>query len=387
MEKDFEKGYFDTIRPFNDDEVQPAIARLLDNPHFRAALNFVFPSMDANMLEAQLRSINSVDEFQAKIISNAVAAIIHNSTSGLHSSGLENFHADQGYLCISNHRDIVMDSAFLNYILFKQKLPTTRIAIGSNLLQAPWIEDLVKLNKNFIVNRNVQPRQAYEYSLQLSRYIRFSIEEDLSSVWIAQKEGRSKDGIDQTQTGLLKMLGMSSDEGASGYEKLNIVPVSISYEFEPCSGLKAREIYMKSQTGSYQKAEGEDLKSMQLGIVRPKGNVHFHFSEPISKERIQNTFQSGNRNDAMKLIAEEIDKEIMKNYQLFPNNFIAYDLFNKTETFSQHYTISDKDVFENYLTEELNQLEGDRDALKLHLLHIYMNPLIRKMQLGFLKIN
>ena len=343
--------------------------------------------MDANTLEAQLRSINSVDEFQAKIISNAVATIINNSTTGLHATGLEKLHADKGYLCISNHRDIVLDSAFLNYLLFKQKLPTTRIAIGSNLLQAPWIEDLVKLNKNFIVNRNVQPRQAYEYSLLLSRYIRYSIESDLSSVWIAQKEGRSKDGIDQTQTGLLKMLGMSSDEGASGYEKLNIVPVSISYEYEPCAGLKAQEIYLKSLTGSYQKAEGEDVRSMQLGIVRPKGNVHFHFSEPLSKECIQDAFQSGNRNEAMKLIAEEIDKEIIKNYQLFPNNFIAFDLFNQSETFIQHYTISDKDVFENYLIEELNQLDGDRDALKLHLLHIYMNPLIRKMDLGFLNTN
>jgi hypothetical protein len=269
----------------------------------------------------------------------------------------------------------------------KQKLPTTRIAIGSNLLQAPWIEDLVKLNKNFIVNRNVQPRQAYEYSLLLSRYIRFSIESDLSSVWIAQKEGRSKDGIDQTHTGLLKMLGMSSDEGASGYEKLNIVPVSISYEFEPCAGLKAKEIYMKSQTGSYQKAEGEDVRSMQLGIVQPKGNVHFHFSEPLSKLSIQAAFQSGNRNEAMKLIAEEIDKEIIKNYQLFPNNFIAYDLLNHSETFSQQYTISDREVFERYLNEELDQLQGDREALKLHLLNIYSNPLIRKMDLGFLKIN
>jgi len=387
MENDFEKGYFDTIRPFNDDEVQAAIARLLDNPHFRAALNFVFPTMDANTLEAQLRSISSVDEFQAKFISNAVAAIIHNSTTGLHASGLEKLHADKGYLCISNHRDIVLDSAFLNYLLFKQKLPTTRIAIGSNLLQAPWIEDLVKLNKNFIVNRNVQPRQAYEYSLLLSRYIRFSIESDLSSVWIAQKEGRSKDGIDQTQTGLLKMLGMSSDEGVSGYEKLNIVPVSISYEFEPCAGLKAQEIYMKSQTGSYQKAAGEDVRSMQLGIVRPKGNVHFHFSEPLSKESIQDAFQSGNRNEAMKLIAEEIDKEIIKNYQLFPNNFIAFDLFNHSEAFSQQYTTSDKEVFERYLSEELDQLQGDRDALKIHLLNIYMNPLIRKMDFGFLNVN
>jgi glycerol-3-phosphate O-acyltransferase len=384
MEKDFEKGYFDTIRPFNDDEVQAAITRLLDNPHFRAALKFVFPSMDSSTLEAQLKTISTVDEFQAKIISNAVAEIIHNSTTGLKSFGLENLSAEQGYLFISNHRDIVLDSAFLNYLLFKQKLPTTRIAIGSNLLQAPWIEDLVKLNKNFIVNRNVQARQAYEYSLLLSRYIRYSIESDKSSVWIAQKEGRSKDGIDQTQTGLLKMLGMSSEEGALGYEHLNIAPVSISYEFEPCAGLKAQELSIKLQTGKYEKAPGEDVKSMQMGIVRPKGNVHFHFSEPLSKTILHDAFQSGNRNEAIKFIADAIDKQIMKNYHLFPNNYIAFDLFNQSESFSQNYTIHEKQTFESYLNEELDQLQGDRESLKLHLLHIYINPLIRKMEMGFM---
>lgn len=387
MEKDIEKGYFDTIRPFNDDEVQSAISRLLDNPHFREALKFAFPTIDSSTLEAQLRSISSVDEFQAKIISNAVAAIIHSSTTGLKSFGLENLSAEQGYLFISNHRDIVLDSALLNYLLFKQKLPTTRIAIGSNLLQSAWIEDLVKLNKNFIVNRNVQARQAYEYSLQLSRYIRYSIETDKSSVWIAQKEGRSKDGIDQTQTGLIKMLGMSSESDASGYGLLNIAPVSISYEFEPCAGLKAKELFMKSQSGSYQKADGEDARSMQLGIISPKGNVHFHFSEPLNNSVLKDAFQSGNRNEAIMLMAEAIDKQIIKNYHLFPNNYIAFDLFNQSENFSQNYTILEKQTFESYLNEELDQLQGDRESLKLHLLHIYVNPLLRKMEMGFMDVS
>lgn len=386
MEKDIEKGYFDTIRPFNDDEVQAAISRLLDNPHFREALKFAFPSIDSSTLEAQLRSISSVDEFQAKIISNAVAAIIHNSTTGLKSFGLDNLSAEQGYLFISNHRDIVLDSALLNYLLFKQKLPTTRIAIGSNLLQSAWIEDLVKLNKNFIVNRNVQARQAYEYSLQLSRYIRYSIETDKSSVWIAQKEGRSKDGIDQTQTGLIKMLGMSSEADASGYGLLNIAPVSISYEFEPCAGLKAKELFMKSQSGSYQKADGEDARSMQMGIISPKGNVHFHFSEPLNNTVLKDAFQSGNRNEAIMLMAEAIDKQIIKNYHLFPNNYIAFDLFHQSESFNQNYTIVEKQTFESYLNAELDQLEGDREALKIHLLHIYVNPLLRKMEMGFVDV-
>ena len=203
-------------------------------------------------------------------------------------------------------------------------------------------------------------------------------------MWIAQKEGRSKDGIDQTQTGLLKMLGMSSEEGALGYEHLNIAPVSISYEFEPCAGLKAQELSIKLQTGKYEKAPGEDVKSMQMGIVRPKGNVHFHFSEPLSKTILHDAFQSGNRNEAIKFIADAIDKQIMKNYHLFPNNYIAFDLFNQSESFSQNYTIHEKQTFESYLNEELDQLQGDRESLKLHLLHIYINPLIRKMEMGFM---
>ncbi|HOY50011.1 MAG TPA: 1-acyl-sn-glycerol-3-phosphate acyltransferase [Flavobacteriales bacterium] len=381
MDKETETGYFDPIRPFYDHEVSEAIDRLLQQASFHTALRYVFPDVSSEDVQLRLRSLKSVDEFQSKIISNAVAAIIRSSTSGVRSSGLDKLDPKKAYLFISNHRDIVLDSALLNYLLHMDEFPTTRIAIGSNLLQKSWIEDLVKLNKNFIVHRNVQARQAYDYSLRLSRYIRHSITKENSSVWIAQREGRSKDGYDQTQAGLLKMFGMSTDDGPAGYQELNIVPVSISYELEPCAGMKAFEKYTKAQTGSYEKGEGEDLKSMQMGIARPKGRVQFSFGEPLSKEEIQLAFETGNRNEAMKKMAERIDSHIVSNYRLYPYNYIAYDLLHESKEFVSNYSDKDKLAFESYLNEELLPLKGDAELLKKHLLNIYANPLVRKKEM------
>ena len=385
MDKEFEAGYFDPIRPFYDNEVPDAIERLLAQPSFHSALRYVFPELSGDDVKERLRSLHSVDEFQAKIISNAVAAIIRSSTTGVRVAGLEKLDPSKGYLFISNHRDIVLDSAFLNYLLFVQEFPTTRIAIGSNLLLMPWIEDLVRLNKNFIVHRNVQARQAYEYSLRLSRYIRHSIEKENCSVWIAQKEGRSKDGYDQTQAGLVKMFGMSTEDGSEGYEKLNIVPVSISYELEPCAGMKTMEKYIKAQTGTYVKTEGEDLRSMQLGIARPKGRVQFTFGEPLSNEKIQDAFSSGTRNEAMKTIAELIDKQIIGNYRLFPYNYLAYDMLHHTSQFETKYSDKDRAAFESYLNEELHPLKGEVASLRKQMLTIYANPVVRKLELNVLE--
>ncbi len=386
MDKEIETGYFDPIRPFYDEEVQDAIERLLKQASFHTALRYVFPDVSSEDVQERLRSLHSVDEFQAKIISNAVASIIRSSTNGVRASGLENLDPKKAYLFISNHRDIVLDSALLNYLLHIEEFPTTRIAIGSNLLQKSWIEDLVKLNKNFIVHRDVQARQAYEYSLRLSRYIRHSITNDLTSVWIAQKEGRTKNGYDQTQAGLIKMFGMSSEDGANGYAELNIVPVSISYELEPCAGMKTMEKYIFAQTGSYVKSEGEDLKSMQMGIARPKGRVQFSFSKPLEKEEIDAAFSSGNRNEAMKQIAELIDSKIIANYRLFPYNYLAHDLLSGSEVFSKQYNEKDKTAFENYLQEVLKPLKGEPEALRNQLLLIYANPINRLQEFQSLNV-
>lgn len=384
MSKELEPGYFDPIRPFYDHEVQTAIGRLLSEPSFHTALRYVFPDLSGDDVKERLMSLHSVDEFQANIISNAVAAIIRSTTSGVRVAGLENLDPSKAYLFISNHRDIVLDSAFLNYLLHVQEFPTTRIAIGSNLLQKSWIEDLVKLNKNFIVHRNVHARQAYEYSLRLSKYIRYSITNDNASVWIAQREGRSKEGNDVTQAGLIKMFSMSADDSAQGYKELNIVPVSISYEMEPCAGMKTMEKYITAQIGKYEKAEGEDLKSMQMGIARPKGRVQFTFGSVLSPEQIDAAFATGNRNEGVKLVAELIDQQIIANYRLFPYNYIAHDLLNASSQFSSNYSEKDVQAFESYIQTELQPLKGETELLRKQLLKMYANPVNRKQELNCL---
>jgi hypothetical protein len=373
---------FDSIRPFYNSEVQDAIQRLLLEPSFHAALMYVFPEVSPEMVAEKLRGIHSVEAFQEEIVSHAVSTIIRSSTSGVRTKGLDELNKDQPYLFISNHRDIVLDSAFLNYLLFSDGFPTTRIAIGSNLLQKPWIEDLVKLNKNFIVQRDVQPREAYQISLILSNYIRHSIVQDHSSVWIAQKEGRSKNGIDRTQVGLLKMLGMSGEQDASGFEALSILPVSISYEFEPCAGMKAWEKYNFELNGVYTKQPGEDLASMKSGIAYPKGRVQFSFGRNLSRAEINSACEGNSRNDAMKQIAYLIDAQIIANYRLYPFNYLAFDLETNTSTYATYYTEKDRVAFEQHKIQQLTPLKAPIEELSRHFLAIYSNPIKSKLELN-----
>lgn len=371
---------FDEIRPFNDNEVQAALGRLAAEPGFEAALAYVFPELNPAELKEMIQSIHSVSDFQSKIVAGAVERIADFTTAGLEVSGLEKLDPHKPYLFISNHRDIVLDSAFINYILHREGFPTTRIAIGNNLLQKEWITDLVKLNKNFIVHRNVAARQAYDYSLRLSKYIRHSLQTDNSSVWIAQREGRTKDGIDITQSGLLKMLAMAFEAAPEeAFKSMHIVPVSLSYEKEPCGGLKAREMYLKARDGKYVKQEGEDLVSMKTGISAPKGKVHIHFGEQLSNESIHGCFEGHNKNEGFKNLAEAIDYGICEGYRLNPANFIAADLIEASNRFVSHYSENQKIRFEKELEKELLALEGFiPNDVKPFLLNIYANPVFRK---------
>jgi len=371
---------FDEIRPFKDEEVKDAIERLLTQPSFHTALRYIFPASNTESTIEILRKIESVDEFQEKIISHAVSAIIRASTRGLKSKGIENIAKDKAYLFISNHRDIVLDSAFLNYLLFIEQIPTTRIAIGNNLLQKPWIQDLVKLNKNFIVHRDVHARQAYDYSLRLSAYIRQSIISENVSVWIAQREGRTKNGIDQTHAGLIKMFAIAAEGlNSEAFESLNILPVSISYEFEPCAGSKAWENYNKLINGKYEKLPGEDLNSMKNGIALPKGRVQFTFGNAINKSDLNGLFMNKNKNEIIKGVANLIDLQIIKNYQLFPSNYIAFDLLNNTNKYISNYTLIELEEFKKHMMQQLLHYEAEDDKLKKCFLEIYSNPLINKI--------
>lgn len=372
---------FDEIRPFYDHEVQSALSRLSQEPGFESALAYVFPELSPPELKDMIQSIRSVSDFQAKIVAGAVERIADYTTSGLEVSGLEKLDPGKAYLFISNHRDIVLDSAFINYILHREGYPTTRIAIGNNLLQKDWITDLVKLNKNFIVHRNVASRQAYDYSLRLSRYIRHSLHIDQSSVWIAQREGRAKDGIDNTQSGLLKMFTMAYDcLPEEAFKSMHLVPVSISYEKEPCGGLKAVEMYRKARDGKYVKQEGEDLVSMKTGISASKGKVHIHFGEQLPEKIIEGCFDGANKNEGFKNLAEAIDKYISAGYQLSVNNFIAADLLESSNRFFSHYSENQKIRFERDIEKELSEIaDFEIHEIKRFLLDIYANPIFRKM--------
>lgn len=372
---------FDEIRPYHDDEVVVAIERLLSEPSFHTAMRYVFPEKRPEELIAKLRSIRSVDEFQSNIIAQAVRNIQINTTRGVRHEGLEQLNKSNPYLFISNHRDIVLDSAFLNYLLYTEGFPTTRIAIGNNLLQKEWISDLVKLNKNFIVHRDTPPRQAYDFSLRLSNYIRHSIVVEHSSIWIAQKEGRTKNGLDKTHAGLLKMFGMSgTGNSASEFAQLNIVPISISYELEPCAGMKAFEMYSRSELGTYEKAPGEDLLSMKNGIANKKGRVVYSFGKPFIASDFESIFIENNRNDALKKIAALIDKVIYNNYHLFPFHYLAFDLLNNTAQFKGSYSVEDRNLFELHLEEQLAPCKASREQLIPYFLEIYANPLKMKIE-------
>jgi hypothetical protein len=370
---------FEEIRPFRDDEVASVIERLTKEPSFYTALRYVFPEAPTDILLGKIKGIKSIDSFQEELIAPAIRRIIRNTTKGLRHQGLDSLNAKKSYLFISNHRDIVMDSAFMNFMLFEENLPTTRIAIGNNLLQRSWIEALVKLNKNFIVHRNVHARQAYAYSLRLSNYIRNSIVNENSSIWIAQREGRTKDGIDQTQAGLLKMFSMSSEEEyVKSFSELHIVPVSISYEFEPCVGLKAQENLIRLQTGTYLKKEGEDLLSMKEGIAQQKGRVVYCFSKELEEDELQVVFATHNKNEAFKNLAQLIDNRIIENYKLFPNNYIAYDLLHGVNQFTNEYTRAELEAFHQHVDEQgLTSKINDFD-FKQAVYSIYAAPLHQK---------
>jgi len=318
---------FDAIRPYNDAEVPAVLARLSrDRAFLDSLIHFRYPQLGALSLsllrpllslrlQARLRSIRTVAQLQAHI-EPYINQTIERSTAGISWSGLEHIEPGKAHLFIANHRDIVMDPAFANYALYKSGLPTLRIAIGDNLLQKPFVADLMRLNKSFIVQRSVSGRREKLAAFQLlSAYINHSIRQDGELVWIAQAEGRAKDGDDRTDPAILKMFHLACKDSPFGeaVRDLRMTPLCISYEYDPCDLAKARELYLRASTGEYQKAAGEDDASIALGITGFKGRVHVHFGAPLAPE------------DDAKLLAQAIDRQILENYRLFPVNYLAYE--------------------------------------------------------------
>lgn len=327
-------GEFDAIRPYNDTEVPGVLARLFADAQFLDTLaRFRFPRLAgpfgwllkpviAHRLRREFGNSASVAKLQDKIEAY-IDRLIERATDGVTYSGCENLEKGSAYLFLANHRDIVMDPAFVNYAVYHTGLQTPRIAIGDNLLQKPFVSDLMRLNKSFIVHRSLTGRREKLASFQLlSSYINHSILKDRESIWIAQAEGRAKDGDDRTDSALLKMFHMSrKDEPfAEVIQQLQLIPVSISYEYDPCDLAKARELYIRATTGSYEKAPGEDDASIALGITGYKGRVHMSFGAPIGAGVA----------DA-KLLAAEIDRQILGSYRLFPAHYLAYAMWQERD--------------------------------------------------------
>jgi hypothetical protein len=374
---------FDDIRPYNDSEVHPALERIVANPLFSNVAQYLFPGQDENMFRQLLLSCNSKEDFQVKVMSQIVAKILQGTAKELTFSGLEHFKGGKKHLIVSNHRDIVLDSAIIQLILHQHGVETTEIAVGDNLITSSFIEDITRSNKMIKVIRSSNPREVYTTSKVLSEYIRYNVANQKSSVWIAQRNGRTKDGIDVTEQGLLKMFDMSgSGDFVKDFAELSILPTSISYEFEPCDIQKAVEMYV-SRRQKYVKAEGEDLKSILTGIMQPKGNIHIAFNEPVSLEEIQEASQL-DKNEKFKAICTAMDRRIVAEYKLWGNNYIAYDMLNATNEYASMYTAEQKAAFEGYMAAQLASVklpDIDMVELKEIFLSIYANPVVGKKNL------
>lgn len=370
---------FEDIRPLNQDEVQAAIEELLASEEFRHALRYVKPDLDWDQLSAAMRACKTKEQFKSTLAYDAVMTVAKKTTFSLTISGRSRLpEGKPACTFISNHRDIVLDASFLNVMLYDVGYGMTQVAIGDNLLIRPWIKTFVRLNNSFIVKRGVSVRQMLEVSDTLSAYINHTIKDTKESIWIAQREGRAKDSNDQTQPSVLKMLCMAGGKDIIGNLKsLNLVPVAISYEFDPCDYLKAQEFQLKRDNPEYHKTQRDDLLNMETGILNNKGRVHFTISKLIN-DQLDQLDPNMNRNELFAAVASIIDKEIYRHYRFYPNNYVAYDLLSGTRRFSDHYGLKDKRTFEEYLQKQLDKIvipNKDENFLRKKILEMYANPL------------
>ncbi len=372
---------FDDIRPVNDNEVPQAIEDLIASDGLWRALTYIAPDADRVALSEAMRACRTKAEFKSTMGYKTVMAIARRSTFSLTISGRSRLPEGKAPCTfISNHRDIVLDAAFLNVLLYDVGYDMTQIAIGDNLLIHPWIRLLVRLNNSFIVKRNVSARKLLENSRILSAYIRHTLRETHESIWIAQREGRAKDSNDHTQTAVLKMLCMAGEGDErllSNLMELNIVPIAISYEYDPCDYLKAREFQLKRDNPAYVKSGSDDLLSMQTGIMENKGRVHFTIGSPLNS--ILRTFDPAMpRNELLTAAAAAIDRDIYAHYRFYPGNYVAYDLLYNTLRFRVNYDLRDKARFEAYLQKQIDRIDlptKDEAYLRTKLLEMYANPL------------
>jgi hypothetical protein len=376
---------FKDMRPFEPEELPAAYDSLLADPMFRAVVGMVMPQIPAEALGPMMHGCKSILEFQYTFIRPLMEGVIKKCTTGLTNDfarlGLSK--EKENYTYISNHRDIVLDSGLLDMVLFAQMgLNTVEIAIGDNLLIYPWIKTLVRLNRSFVVTRKGGIREMLQSSIRLSSYMHYVIGEKKAPVWIAQREGRSKDSTDHTQESLLKMFAMGGEgTPAERLISLNLAPLAISYEYDPCDWLKALEFQMKRDNPDHKKSQDDDLANMKTGIFGYKGRVHYQAAECMN-DFIAALPADMPKNDFYATIAAEIDRRIYSNYQLFPGNYVAIDLLQGGDAHASYYTAEERATFEQYINGQLQKIQlpnKDEDYLRTKMLEMYANPALNQL--------
>ena len=378
----FKKVNYDDIRPFNNSEVKNAIDSLVSDEQFKKAVGGIVSPISWDDFSNGMRSYETIEEFQTNVIYTLVSNYLQDNVTNLQLINTANVDLTQSNTYISNHRDIILDAALFNILLEKDGYQTTEVAIGDNLLIYPWITTLMKLNKCFIVKRGVSIREIITVSKHLSNYIHKRVTTDNQSVWIAQREGRSKNSNDRTQTSLLKMLSLvNSSKPIEMLSALNIVPLSISYEYDPCDYLKAKEFQLKRDFTDYKKSTQDDLDNMLTGIIGFKGNVCIKLGKPLN-EKINTITDTGHKSIILQEVAILIDKEIFRNYEFFPHNYVAYDLINNSNIFSEKYSEKENDNFIEYVNKQVDKIDipnKDIDFLKERIIEMYANTLINHL--------
>ncbi|MCO6147896.1 1-acyl-sn-glycerol-3-phosphate acyltransferase [Flavobacterium sp. NRK1] len=370
---------FDHIRPFYDSEVNEAICSVVHHPMMKALMSFAFPDVEESVWVGQLEKTHSKRDFQVNFIYPAVQKVLEKSSDGLTTSGFEKLDKHTPYLYISNHRDIILDTSLINVSLYDHRLIMTASAIGDNLVQKAFLHTLSRLNRNFLVQRSLTPRGLLQSSKLMSEYICQLLSRENRSVWIAQREGRTKDGNDMTQQGVLKMLAMASDEEnlMDYFKKIRIVPVSISYEYDPTDMLKMPRLVAEANDEVYIKEKNEDFMTLISGIMGQKKRIHIHVGDVLENELDAIKEEFDNQNKQIQALAQVIDDSILTGYKLWPTNFIAYDLLNNTKRFASHYTEKEKMLFERRLE---MRIDIENKIVREGFLAMYANPVVNKMK-------
>ena len=377
---------FSDIAPYDDSVFHEKIESLVKDPGFLHAVNYTMPKEAVPALVDDLLKINNKYDFQHQIMYPFLEMLAKTTTTGISLGGVKYYNPALNYVFITNHRDIVLDASFLNLSFLRRGMPTSEVAIGNNLLVFDWIEDLVRLNKSFIVKRNTGLREGLLAAKQLSAYIHYCILEKHESVWIAQREGRAKDSSDKTQESLIKMLALNG-EGSfmRRLKEINLMPVSISYEYDPNDYLKAREFLLRRRDPDFKKSQHDDLFSMETGLLQNKGKVHFQLTPRINN-KIDQIGDFTDNNTAAKYVGCLIDQAIHRSYEIFPINYIAYDRLNNTERFKAKYTEAEQRLYMDYFEAQLEKIDvpdvttEEREFMLEMMLVMYANPLKNKLK-------